>query len=261
MKHFGIHILVSSAILLTTSNALAGKLSSKRDPKPITLGAGVIWEDKIYRDFDDDDKTSVVPVIFYEGERLFFRADTLGWKLFKSDAWEIAPILELGQEGYDSSDSDFLDGMSDRDPWIGVGGHVIFQPNSFGARLSAAGDVTDESNGGRVVTEGFYDTRIGNIKLNANIGTIWGSEGYSEYYYGVESNEVIPNIRPAYDPDTTLSYFAGGSAVYQKEDSPWMLIGFLRYTFFDDDIDDSPITSDDQMAAVGVGIAYTFRRK
>ena len=239
MKHFGIHILVSSAILLTTSNALAGKLSSKRDPKPITLGAGVIWEDKIYRDFDDDDKTSVVPVIFYEGERLFFRADTLGWKLFKSDAWEIAPILELGQEGYDSSDSDFLDG----------------------ARLSAAGDVTDESNGGRVVTEGFYDTRIGNIKLNANIGTIWGSEGYSEYYYGVESNEVIPNIRPAYDPDTTLSYFAGGSAVYQKEDSPWMLIGFLRYTFFDDDIDDSPITSDDQMAAVGVGIAYTFRRK
>ena len=125
MKNYSILILFTTTILLTAGNALAGKLSSKREPKPITVGAGVIWEDKIYRDFDDDDKTSVVPVIFYEGERLFFRADTLGWKLFKSDSWEIAPILEFGQEGYDSSDSDFLDGMSDRDPWVAVGGRHL----------------------------------------------------------------------------------------------------------------------------------------
>ncbi|MGI9330378.1 MAG: MipA/OmpV family protein [Gammaproteobacteria bacterium] len=248
-------------LLLVCSNfSFAAELTTKREKRPITVGAAVIWKDEIYDGFSDNDKYSPVPIVFFEGEKFFFRLDTAGWKLLSTDAWEIAPILEFGDEGYDSSSSDTLAGMNDRDPWVGAGGHIIFNPNAFGAKVAATGDITDESNGGRVVGEGFYDNQVGNFSLNTNAGVMWWSEGTSDYYYGVETSEAILG-RPAYSAGTTTNFFLGGSAIYQRENSPWMLLGFVRHTWFDGDIDDSPITNDDKQFTVGAGIAYTFRRK
>lgn len=237
----------------------AAELTTRREQQPLTLGAGIVWQDKFYRDYSDSHRLIPVPVIFYEGEKFFARGDTLGWKLVEVNNWEIAPVIEFGLEGYDSGASDFLDGMRDRHPWIAAGGHIIWQPGQFGGKFTAATDITDESNGARFVAEAFYDTRTGNFDLNGNAGVLWGSEGYSDYYYGVERDEAIPG-RPAYSAGGTANIYLGGSARYQREKSPWMLIAYGRYIFFDDDINDSPITNDDRVFTFGAGIGYTFGR-
>ena len=46
-------------------------------------------------------------------------AATIGWDFMDSDALELAIIGEIMNDGYDSDDSDFLTGMSDRDPSFG----------------------------------------------------------------------------------------------------------------------------------------------
>jgi outer membrane scaffolding protein for murein synthesis (MipA/OmpV family) len=38
-------------------------------------------------------------------------------------------------------------------------------------------------------------------------------------------------------------------------------MGFAKYQFFSDEVDDSPLTEDDQMLTLGAGVAYVFGGK
>ena len=119
--------LLAAAALLGGwgSQVMASEVEGERGSRPFTLGVGVIWKDQVYDEFEDSDKFRPVPLILWEGEKFFFRADTFGYKLIDSGPWEIAPILTFEGNGYQDDNSDTLDGMSDRDPWIGAGAHVV----------------------------------------------------------------------------------------------------------------------------------------
>ncbi len=253
--------MLFAAMVMTTWTASAEDVTTTREKTPITVGAGVIWRDQPYEDFSDNDKFRPVPLVLWEGEKFFFRASRFGYKLIDSGPWEFSPIIEFQGDGYESDSSDALEGMNDRDPWIGAGAQLIYQPGKFGVRFKGTGDITDESNGGRFSGEGFYKTKRGNWFLGTAAGAEWVSEGYNGYYYGVDRSEVIEGVRPEYEGDSGTNFYIDGSVFYQRANSPWMYIGFAKYTFYDDEVDDSPITEDDQMLTLGVGIAYTFRKK
>ncbi len=235
---------------------LADEVDVGRGARPVTLGLGVLYKDQPYKGVDDEDKTQLFPLILWEGKRFFFRADTFGFKLIENGPWEIAPIITFGDEGYDAGDSDDLDGMDDRDPWIGAGAHVIWQPAKFGLKLTGTGDIADESNGGRFQGEGFYESGRGNWFYRGAATAEWVSEGYNQYYFGVERKEEIPGVRPVYRPSDGTNFHLGGSVGYTM--GKWLFIGVAKYTWFDDEVDDSPITDDDQMVTLGIGFGYTF---
>lgn len=157
-----------------------------------------------------------------------------------------------------SISSDVFDGMNDRDPWIGAGAQAIWQTEKFGLKLKGTGDIADNSNGDRFSGEGFFKTREGSWFFGGAAGVEYVSEGYNDHYFGVDSSEAIPGVRPAYAPNDGTNFYIDGSVIYQAPSSNWMYIGFAKYTFFDDDVDDSPITEDDKMLTLAVGVAYTF---
>ena len=222
------------------------------------MGVGIAYEDKPYKKYDSDEKIFPIPIILYEGERFFARGQTIGWNFADSNVWELAIIGEYLYYGYDSSDSDFLDGMSDRDPSIGVGGHVIWKPEKLGLKFSAVTDVADESEGSQVVGEVFYTHQTtSGVLLTPAASIVWQDDDFNDYYYGVRNREVTP-VRPAYSADDDINFRINLNAAYQKPGSRWLYIGGVQYEFLGDEIDDSPITNDDGVFSAIIGIAYQF---
>lgn len=136
--------------IFLTQTVVAGEFSVDTDKRPITLGLGALYKDKPYRGYGSSEKTNAVPIVLYEGERFFARGSTIGWNFVDSNSMELAVIGEYIGDGYESGDSSFLIGMSDRDPTIGLGGHVIWKQGDLGLKLAAVTDMADNSDGSQM---------------------------------------------------------------------------------------------------------------
>lgn len=252
-------LIISASAIFLSQAVMAGEFSVDTGKRPITVGIGAMYKDKPYKDYDSSEKTSAVPLVLYEGDHFFARGSTIGWDFLNSDALELAVIGEFINDGYESGDSDFLSGMSDRDPSFALGGHVIWKPENLGLKLAAVSDMSDNSDGTQMRGEVFYTHKTGDWMLKPYAGIVWQDEDYNDYYYGVRSGEANPSIgRTAYSADSDINYRFGAVAVYQKKTSPWMYIAGLRYDLLGDEIDDSPIVDDDTELTAVLGVAYTF---
>ena len=252
-------LLMSLIVMSLSQSVMAGEFSVDTGKRPITVGLGILYKDKPYKKYDSSEKTSAVPLVLYEGEHFFARGSTIGWDFMDSDDLELAVIGEFINDGYDSGDSKFLTGMSDRDPTFGLGGHVIWKPDNLGLKLAAVTDMADNSDGTQVRGEVFYAHRTGNWLLKPYAAIVWQDEDFNDYYYGVRSKETLLSIgRTRYSADSDFNYRFGAVAVYQQKTSPWMYIGGLRYDLLGDEIDDSSIVDDDTELTAVLGVAYAF---
>ena len=252
-------LVVSASLLFINQAAVADEFSVDTGTRPITAGLGVMYKDKPYRNYDSGERTSLVPIVLFEGNHFFARGATIGWDFLDSNTLELAVIGEFLNDGYDSGDSNFLAGMSDRDPSFGIGGHVIWKPENLGLKLAAVTDIADNSEGTQVRGEVFYTHKTGDLLLKPYGGFVWQDDDYNDYYYGVRPREQFLSIgRFAYSADDDINYRLGAVAVYQKKTSPWMYLAGLRFDFLGDEIDDSPIVEDDTELTAVLGVAYTF---
>ena len=253
-------ILATVLAVFASQAAVADEFSVGTGKRPISAGLGILYKDKPYRDYDSDEKSNLVPIILYEGENFFVRGGNLGWKFIDNKTIEFAVVGEYLADGYDSGDSDYLAGMSDRDPSFGVGAHLIWNPEQLGFKLTGVTDVTDNSDGQQFRGEVFYKHREGDWLFRPSAGFVWQSDDYNDYYYGVKSSEAFPPIgRFRYSADDDINYRLGAVAVYNQKGSPWMFIGGLRYEIYGDEIEDSPIVEEDNELSALLGFAYTFR--
>lgn len=258
---FGHTIFVCLLLIFSFEYAIADestKSPAKAGGQGVAVGAGIAYKDKPYKKYDSSDKTSAVPIVLYEGDHFFVRGQSLGWDFLDDDTWELAIVGEYLADGYDSSDSDFLRGMSDRDPSVGVGGHVIYRPENLGFKFVAVTDVADESEGSQMRGEVFYVYRPGNgFTVVPTVGIVWQDEDYNDWYYGVRTREATA-ARPAYSADDDINYRFDLALGYQKPGTRWVYSGGIRYELLGDEIDDSPITNDDAVFSAFVGVAYRF---
>ena len=246
--------------LLWHQTVAAGEASVATGKRPVTVGAGALYRDKPYKDYEDSDKWSPFPLVLYEGDRFFVRGGNLGWKFVNTRPWEVAVFAEFAKDGYEESSSDVLDGMDDRDPWIAAGAHVKWQPRKFGIKLASAWDIVQESEGMQATLDAFWQDRSGPWIYNVSGGAVYQSDDYVDYYYGVKSKEEIPGVRPAYSPDEEVNYRLQGVLLYQRPESKWLFALATRYTFLGDEIEDSPIVNDDGELMGLLAIGYTFGR-
>jgi len=229
--------------------------------RPFTLGVGGIYKDKPYKGYDNGDKWQAFPLVIYEGEHFFVRGTSLGWKFITTKPWEVGVLGEYWGDGYESSDADILEGMDDRDPSFALGGYVTWAPEKFGLKLEAASDVSGNSDGTQVKAMAFYRNRFDNWFYQATGGAVWNNSDYIDYYYGVKSNEANATIgRTAYEGDDQTFARVGLTFGYQRPESKWLFLFGGRYDFMGDEVDDSPITSDDKQFMGFLAIGYTFRK-
>lgn len=252
-------LCMTAAAVFIFQSAQADEFAVNTGEPSLTLGLGALYKDKPYRGFDSSEKTSLVPLVMYEGDNFFARGGSLGWKFVTQSPWEVAVVGEFLGDGYESGDSNYLRGMSDRDPSFGLGGHVIWKPTDLGLKLTAVTDVAGNSEGSQVRGEMFYTMSSGPWHLKPMAAVVWQSEDYNNYYYGVKAREAIPGIgRFAYSADSDFNYRLGATLVYRQNNSPWMFLLGARYDFLGDEIDDSPIVSEDTELTAVAGFGYSF---
>ncbi|HAJ92960.1 MAG TPA: hypothetical protein DCO71_10170 [Gammaproteobacteria bacterium] len=249
-------LVLSAAAVFLSQSLMAEEFSVGQGKRPLTLGLGLLYKDKPYKNYSSSEKSQAVPIVLYEGEHFFARGATIGWDFLDSDALEVAVIGQFLGDGYDQSDSKALRGNGDKDPSFGLGGQVTWKPENLGFQFSAVQDITDNSDGAQAVGQIFYRYKSGPLMITPSAAVVWQSDDYNDYYYGVRSR--AKNAAP-YTADSDVNYRLGIVGVYQQPNSHWMFMGGLRYEFFGDEITDSTIVSEDEQLSALIGVAYTFK--
>ena len=100
----------------------------------------------------------------------------------------------------------------------------------------------------------------GRFSIRFDAGFLFADKKYNQYYYEVEP-QFATTTRAAYEASSGLSnYFLGVGVSYEL--SPTInLNSFVRYkSLASSVVDDSPLVTDENYFAVGVGITWTFKQ-
>jgi MipA family protein len=108
----------------------------------------------------------------------------------------------------------------------------------------------------KIVEEGLG--RQERLLLRFDLGVLFASEQYNDYYYSVQPQYVTAE-RPAYDASSGLhSYFAKMNAEYQLQDNLKLRAYLIARTLSPGVIDDSPLIKDELYLGGGIGFIWSF---
>ena len=112
--------------------------------------------------------------------------------------------------------------------------------------------------GSQVGTSLSYAYPIGEkFVLSPSINATYFSKKYTDYYFGVDRDELGGNITNEYNPDGAFEFGAGlyGEYYFTKHISALAYVNMRRYS---SEVRKSPITEDRIITNVGAGLKYTF---
>lgn len=210
-----------------------------------------------------------VPYIKYRGER--FRIDEgVEGRLFNSENL----ILSISGNGSLPVDDDNPErvGMASLKGIVEVGPSLEYrlrkgERDSLWFELPLRFAITIESNPqyiGRVL----HPRLVWRIRpLNKNqwkfrfaVGPLYASKQYHDYYYSVDSDEVLPS-RPAFQAGAGYSGLRG-DFTYSKRFGDYWIGGFVRYDSLNNSvIEASPLVTDVSNWMGGIAIAWIFHEK
>ena len=172
----------------------------------------------------------------------------------------LRPRFGFFNQGYDASDSLMLSGMKDRDSSFNVGLKLNTRTPIGTFVLSGAYDVLGKHDGfeGSLMYTNLIPLSGSKLRIYPEVGLSYWSGKVSDYYFGVNSDEIRVG-RAAYDLDDTTNFFLGYRMEYPLT-KKWGLTHSLRSTWYDDDILDSPIVDEDADSELKAtfGITYDF---
>jgi len=192
----------------------------------------------------------------YEGERLFLRGTNAGYHLFKQNNFSLSLLSSYRMAGYDSGDSDFLQGMKDRDGTLDAGLQISLATSLGQFSATLLSDVLDKHNGHEAKLTFTKRFPLQKFFVSPFVSAIWQSSQLVNYYYGVRSTEASM-ARPAYKVDSSVLVQLGVMANYLFREH-WSISGRIAVTRLADKISDSPIVEDDFVTSAFVGVGYQF---
>lgn len=241
---------ISSALILSCSvlSASAGEFS---------IGAGAIAFKSPYKDFKDDSD----PLLFveYQGEDWSVGLDGINYRLLGNEESPLSLYATFGSEGegFDSGDSKFFSGMSDRDTSWDLGMTAVYQIGEGAVSGSLMHDVSDTHKG--FVADINYSHTLdfsGQVYLTSAAGINYMNEDYADYYFGVRNSEATAS-RAAYTADATFNPYVGVEMMVPLGEN-WQLVSSASYIWLGDEIEKSSIVDRDNAWSAALGIAYSF---
>ncbi|PZO08353.1 MAG: hypothetical protein DCF27_08690 [Lysobacteraceae bacterium] len=243
-------------LTLIALTALAAPALAQQPETPRwTVGALVLDRDAPYRDLDDG--LLAVPLVRFEGERAYLRGLRGGVRLVSSDTYELAVFGQARLDGYDSTDSPFLIGMSDRRASLDLGLASTWTSQTFGAlELSVAADALDRSGGVEVAAGWTGLFRAGDWTFLPGASVKWQDASLVGYYYGVRGSEAIVG-RPAYSPGSAVTPELSLLATRPLGER-WNVFARAGHAWLPSEITNSPIVDRNGSTSLLVGIGYAL---
>lgn len=219
------------------------------------VGLAMAYSNEPYRGVGS--KTQPFPILLYRGKRFAALGPFMSYQLFGlGQPWAVKAVLSPAFDGYDSDDSDFLEGMDDRDKTVEGGIEVEYDTDIAEFGVTFKHDLLSEHDGYQVDLSVRKPIFLGRYLIAPSVSYNYWSDDRSDYYFGVRAAEATA-ARPAYELDGTHNFEAGLLATTNLTRKVFAIAG-ASYTFYDDDIQDSPIVSKDGKFRVFLGFGYMF---
>jgi MipA family protein len=210
-----------------------------------------------YRSADDD--LLVVPVVQYEGERVYFRGLRLGYRLTPGQPWNVALVAQPRLLHLDREDIGQNTQIRDRKRSIDAGIAVDRQIGRIRTELVAVTDVLGRSNGQEVAGRVALPLRFGPLLLSPEAGVRFWSANMAAYYAGVHEDESGHGLS-AYDPGSAVVPEVGLSARMPLTRAV-VLTAQYRHRFLPGELRASPLIDDDYESSAFIGASYFFSRR
>jgi outer membrane protein len=193
----------------------------------------------------------------YRGERFAQTGPDLSYLLFgRERPWSLSTILSSGVDGYDAGESDYLRGMDDRRVSAEGGFEASYQTDVAEFSLSTRNDLRSEHDGYRVDAGIKHSWWLGRFVMTPELSYSYWDGARSDYYFGVRPGEAAPGRR-AYNLDSTGNW--GLSLMGFTNLTPrWFMLAGAKYTYYDEDIEDSPIVDKYYSYRLYLGFGYKF---
>ena len=220
----------------------------------LNLGAGFVYRSPVYRGQDADGLP--IPMVFFQKDKLYFRGSVLGYQFYKDSSWSLDLLAKWAFRGYDADDSRHLNGMDDRDSSLEGGIKASYNDGWGISSISFVTDLLGEHDGQEITFR--YAKRF--IRepwvLTPTVGITWQSNNLTDYYYGVERDEVTGS-RPYYSAGEAWNPFVALTTQYYFTEK-WSSLVMVQYEWLDNEISDSPIVNKQYQVRTMAGVMCKF---
>jgi outer membrane scaffolding protein for murein synthesis (MipA/OmpV family) len=213
-----------------------------------------------------------LPYFVYRGKFLRLDREGLRGVLVESDRVEFDLSL-FGSLPVDSSKNRAREGMPDLDPVLEIGPKLnltLWRDRAKEGRLDVrfalrgviATDLSHTQDAGYVFHPHLYlDLKPafleGKWDLSAQLGPLYGSDRYHQYYYGV-APQFATAERPAYQASAGYSGLVTGGSLTRRFRNFWVG-AFVRYDALDGAVfETSPLMKRSHYFAAGFAVAWIF---
>ncbi|MFL9583286.1 MipA/OmpV family protein [Stenotrophomonas sp. AB1(2024)] len=259
--------LVSVPLLLPTlalaqSTTSSGDLLAKANDDRWSIGVAASVRQSPYA--GEGTRVRPVPLLTYEGERLFWRGLTGGVHLVQGDTFSLDAVLSGRFDGFDIKDlgrrellANGVDParLDDRDDGLDAGITASWSSRAGEFKLSALADVTDASGGYEIAADYAYALTWGRTTVVPGVGVRWMSDDLVNYYHGTLDEEVARGV-PRYQPGSAVVPQVS-IAFTRPLGEKWRLMGGVDYKFLPNEITDSPLSEPDTDGSAGLRIGIT----
>lgn len=251
-------------LLVATLTVLPLAVSAQQqDAARWGIGAGAAAIDSPYA--GEDIRIRPVPLLSYEGEKVFFRGPMGGYHFVNTPMFSFDLLGAVRLDGLDMEDLG-LDELAargidrnlleDRDDQLDAGFGLSWR-GSFGeVQFRAMSDVTDTSGGQELSMTYSYRMQMGLFTITPLVGVSYLSDDLANYFYGTLDEEVARGVVD-YKPDAVFIPQAGINLM-RAFGEHWAMLASLRYQLLPDELADSPLIESDRSASAFVGLTYRF---
>jgi outer membrane protein len=235
--------------------AAAQSPGGRPDKPPVTAGVGAIFPTTPYKGVKTPPATAV-PFVNLNLGRFFLQGVTAGYRLTSHPQASTAAIVQPRFQSYNSNDSDYLEGMGDRNRTAEAGLSFSSRLGRFGFDAGVVSDLLDV-HGGQEANAALA-VRFGGpvVTVAPGVGVNWQSAELVDYYYGVRPQEARAD-RPAYAGSAAVNRYARLLVRYRFA-KRWGVLGLAKVTRLDNAIYDSPLVNQRHVGSGVLAVTYSF---
>lgn len=221
-----------------------------------TIGLAIAQSSQPYRGYDKE--ALPAPIWNWEGERLFLRGTSIGYKLWEGNSSKlslgVSPILSRYRPK-DSSDWRMRQ-LSDR-RFLAVGG-ISWRATGAWGSFTAKAEAEVTGIGGVLGDLGYtYPLQAGTATLLPEVGATYQGKEIIRHYYGISRSEALRSGFAAYDPEDAVTPYFGITALFPLGKT-WSATGAVRRTILSGTIKSSPMTNSSHLDTLVLGLSRRF---
>lgn len=225
------------------------------DQRPaVVLGGGAVAAPSPYRGVASN--VTAIPFINLNRGRFYLRGIQAGWRLTDRQGTTLAAVVQPQLQSYSPNESPALAGMDHRQWSVDGGLQLSHRAGRWQLSLRAVHDLLGRHQGLLGSAGVSYDLGTPKLSVAPGLGVEWEGADFVDYYYGVRPGEARSG-RPGYDGRAAANPYAALRVRYSFN-RHWGVFTYLRHSWLDEAITDSPIVGKSTVYSGVAAVTYSF---